>query len=239
MKKMIFYIFLVLTCLSAGADTLPNKNSRDTISQQKQLQQLHQKTKKTIENSNDISSITLAVNAINNIISWTAAIIAIYTLVIALFGFFGYRHVKDNMKNNIKRNNKIINDKIVEINQKEQKFNDCLNQTKAISGKLDMQDKYMCKTNSYLFEALDKLANQISDTKVGKVILKENFHGYQITNLYSIDRNKNFASLAYMQQNGSLEDIEHLEYFSNFDLDANNKIWAREIIGVIKHKNAL
>jgi len=239
MKKLICFIFLILTNLFINANTLPNKNVGDsTLQQQKHLQQKQQITEIKTDNIDYVSSITLAVNSINNIISWTSATIAIYTLVIALFGFFGYRHIKERIDENLEKNRLIIDDKINEINKKEQIYDDIISQTQVIINKIDVQDKYMCQTNENLYDALNKLANQIPDEKTGKHILKEMLHNYQITNLFSSYSTKHFAGLAYLQENGTIEDIVHLESYLKHCIDEKNKIWAREIIGVIKQKYA-
>jgi uncharacterized protein YneF (UPF0154 family) len=236
MKKTICFILLVLSCFLANADTLQNNNVGDTIQQQ-----VEQHVEKTVraDNTDVVSSLMFAVDAINTIQTWSAVIMAFLTLIVALFGILGYRHIRKDMKENIEKNDKIISDKIQEINEKEQKFNDCITQVKVISEKLNGQEKYMSKTNQYLYEALDEVANQISDVKIANHILRKMLHNYQITNLYSTDSNKKYAALAYLQENGTLEDIEHLDYFSNCDLDEPNKIWAREIIGVLRHRNTL
>lgn len=238
MKKIICFIILALSLILVNANTL----QKNTVVDSGQQPVLHNNIDEVvqvdeIDKPDVVSSLTLAVNAINNIQTWSAVIIAILTLAVALFGFFGYRHIENSMKENIKKNDKAVDDKIREIEQQQQAFNDCVIQTKAISEKLSGQEKYICKTNQYLYDALDKIANQISDVDTGKIILKEMLHNYQITNLYSTDNSKKFAALAYIQENGSTSDIEHLEFISNYDSNEDNKKWAREIVGIIRYRN--
>lgn len=234
MKQMIFFIILALSYISANADTLPNNN----VTTVQYHQQVQQNVEKTVSNEKqeDVSSLTLAVNAINNLLTWSEKAIAYLTLIVALFGFFGYYKINKSLKDNMKKNDKIIEDKIEEINNRETEFNDYISRTKAIIEKLNGQEKYMYKTNQYLYEALDKIANQISDTKIGNSILKEMYHNYQVTNLYSVDDNTKFAAFAYIQENGNFNDIEHLEYISNYDSNERYMVWAKAIIVIIRHK---
>lgn len=232
MKRTICITVFALLCSFMISNALPKKANDSTI---QHVQQKNEK-KIIIEEKDEVSSLTLAVNAINNIMAWSAGIVAILTLIVAVFGFIGYNRIKEVMNDSIKKNSKIIDDKIKTINEKEEEFSNCISRTKIIDGRLKVQEKYMCNSNLYLYESLDKIANQISDTDKGRLILKEMLHNYQVTNLYSADNNTKFASLAYLQANGTFNDIEHLEYVSNYDQDENNKIWSREIIGAIKHK---
>lgn len=236
MKKNICLIVLILSSLLVGAHTLTNNNAENTDTEPQQEQQNVEKTIKT-DKQDDVSSLTLAVNAINNIQTWSAVLIAILTLIVALWGFFGYRHMKENIIENLEKNDEIIGAKIKAINAREQEFNDYVTRTMVIFEKLNCQEKYMSKTNQYLYEALDKIANQISDSETGKDILQKMLHNYQITNLYSTETNTKFAALAYLYGNGISKDIEHLEYFAKYDLDERNKEWAREIIGIINYTN--
>jgi hypothetical protein len=256
MRKKIYLIVFVLSCFFASACTSNGKNVNDT------LQQIQHSAGK----SDIVDTLTLAGNTINNILTWSAVMLAVLTLIVALFEILGYLRnqneikrnekivdkkiieinetinhkvieINDALGNNIKSNDKIITDKIQAINAKEQELNDCILQSKAISERLSGQEKYVNKTNQYLYEALDKIANQIPDANIAKVIMKEMLHNYQVTNLYSSTDSK-FATLAYLQQNGTMNDIEHLEYVSYYDSNELNKEWAREIIGIIKHRDA-
>ncbi len=236
MKKMICFIALILSYFLLEANTLPSNNVNDTVPQQ-----IQQNVERTVnsDTQDTVNSLTLAINAINNIQTWSAVIIAILTLIVALWGIFGYRRMKKNIKENIKKNDKIIRNRIEAINAKEQEFNDCITKITVVIEKLNSQEKYMCKANQYLYEALDKIANQIPNADTGKAILQNMLHNYQITNLYSTDNNTKFAALAYLYGNGTLEDIEHLEYFAKSNIDERNREWAREIVGIIKHKTSI
>jgi len=229
MKYTIFIIIIVLSCALAKADTTNYNSVNDTAVSlvQKNTEEIHY-----CKNQNDVGSLTLAVNAINNIMTWSAVMIAALTLLVAVFGIIGYIRIKDILKDNIKK----VSDKIIEINSKEQVFNTCIAKTEAITKELQAQEQYMCNSNVYIHKALETIANQISDDHRAISILKFILHNYQISSLYSSNASLKFAALAYLQDNGTFNDIEHLEYVSNFDLIEANKTWAREIIGIIKNK---
>jgi cell division protein FtsB len=224
MKKTICFILLAFSCFGTSANILQNNNVGDTVQIE---QKVEQNTEKIVnaDNTDVVNGLTLAVNAINNIQTWSAVMIAILTLIVAIFGFIGYFRISHVLKSNVAQ----VQKKIEEINAKEQEFNNCISQTKA-------QEKYIYKTNECFLDALDKIANQITDTTNASFILRDMLHNYHITNLYSAE--DKFAALADLEVNGTREDIEHLEYVSNNDSDEYNKSWAREIIGIIRHRNA-
>ncbi|MDR2815527.1 MAG: hypothetical protein LBB62_02330 [Proteiniphilum sp.] len=226
MKKTICFVLFSLSCFFVSANTLQNNNAIDTI--QQQIEPDVEKTASTTDNTGVVNSLTLAVNAINNIHAWSAAMIAVLTLIVAISGFIGYFRIRSVLKSNVAQVQKKIN----EINEKEQEFNNCIAQTKA-------QEIYIFKTNQCFYDALDKIANLISKKTEGKKILKEMLHNYQITSLYSSSVvHDKFAVLAYFQENGTLEDIEHLEHVAANDSKEEYKAWAREIIGIIRYRNA-
>ncbi len=232
-KKTLILITIVLSSISTHADSLSIYNTNGSATQEIQEVQ---------EDSIDIvSQLTLAVNNINNLITWTSVLIGILAILVALFGYFGYRHIKEDMEKNIveskksieKLNNEIKN-RLEELNKKKRELNDYISLTKVISEKIDVQEKYINKTNEYLYMALEKMANQIND----KSILDEMLHNLRITNLYSNDDSKVFAALAHLHVKGTSKDIEHLEFCSQHNgVSDSNKLIAREIIGIIKFKN--
>ncbi|MDR1342588.1 MAG: hypothetical protein LBK18_04935 [Prevotellaceae bacterium] len=225
MKKTICFIALALSSFLVSAEVLPINNVTDSVTQEVQ-----QNVKKTVlvddvDKPDVVSSLTLAVNAINNIQTWSAVIIAILTLIVAVVGLFGYFKLNQVLKSNVAK----IQAKIQEINEKEQEFDRCISQTKA-------QEKYMQRTNVCFFEAFDKVVNQITNSKTAKAISQQMLHNYQITNLYSAD--DKFAAFAHLEEQGTMDDIQHLDFVSKYDSNKDNKKRAREIIGIIKHKNA-
>jgi hypothetical protein len=231
MKKIFWYILFALSCFCGRGYAMPN----DTVFVASQYQQIQQKTNEIIEEAevDVVSSLTLAVNAINNIMTWSAIFIAFLTLIVAIIGFVGYNRMYEVVQDNIKKNDEKVDAKIRAIDAKQEMFNDCVSRTQVISEQLKGQEKYICKTSDYLFAALDKITNQIPDADTGKAIMKQMWHNYQITSLYSADEGKEFAALAFLQENGTIDDIEHLEFVSTYDRNDHNKTWAREILGLL------
>lgn len=224
MKHLIFIILFVVFNTLVSANIIANDSIIQQVPQQQEIV--------NYEKQEEIGSLTLAVNTINNIFTWSAVMIAVLTLIIGILGGIGYIMIKRSQDDNIKK----VDKKIAEINSKKQELDNYIYQTKIIEKKLKAQEKYMINSNEYSYKALDTIANQISDSEKAIVILKFILHNYQIANLYSADNNLKFSSLAYFQENGALSDTEHLEYVANCDLVETNRKWAREIIGVIKHK---
>lgn len=107
------------------------------------------------------------------------------------------------------------------------------------------QDQYLNQLSCYLFQATYSLTGQMNNEVVAKDILYNLFHGYNIAKLYRtslnsdgtsrIDKDK-FAAFAYLMENGTLEDIPHLEYIAKNDPYESNRDQAKEIIGRIKER---
>lgn len=219
--KLLIYMIIILQIytVSANANTTSNKiqNSIPLKVEQSNIQPVKE----------DVGSLTLAVNVINNIMTWTSVLVGVITLLVGAFGYFGYNRMENQIKN-----------KIAEIDKKRTDFDDCILQMKGIQAKLVAQEKYTCNSNIYIYDTLDKIANQIAEAEKGKVILEKMLHSYQITNLYAAENDLKFAALAYIQNNGTLDDIKHLEHVATYDAYEQNRVWAREIIGIIKHKQS-
>jgi len=165
-------------------------------------------------------------------IGWTSVILAIFLTVLGIIALFSFKTIKENEKR--------INDRISKIDEKEQEFKDYISRTEAINKRLSLQIE---NANEYLYEAIKDITNQIRDGMKDKIIsetLNKRFekteHSYQITNLYSEDNENKLTALTYLQQNGTPDDIEHLEYVSKYDLVEVHKEYAREIIGIIRYK---
>ncbi len=191
-----------------------------------------------LEDKDTGDSLAIAVNSVSNVIGWTSVIIAILTLFVALAGFFGYRYLLSTIKSSTESSEKLINSHLEKLISKQKDFDNSVVLISSLADRLADYEKFMRNTNRYLYESLDKVANQIGDKDLGIKILEFMLHNYQITNLYSSDKNTIFASLAYLHENGTLDDIQHLEFLSvsNY-VCVEYQLWAREIVGIIKHKN--
>jgi len=235
--KLFIYVIIILQVftLSANANVIPSKIQdssklivdKSNIAEVTNLSSCYKSSTSNVDQNNiqPLDSLSFALSAICDVITWSSVLIATITLLVAAFGYFGYNRMENRIKN-----------RISELDKKQAEFNDYISQMKVIQDKLLTQGKYICNSNVYIYDTLDKIANQIVDAEKGKLILERMYHNYQIINLYATDNNLKFASLAYMENNGTQNDIKHLEHVATYDDDEKNRIRAREIIGIIKHK---
>lgn len=117
-------------------------------------------------------------------------------------------------------------------------------QLKTIKQNQTFQDQYLDQTVCYLFQTIYSIISQINDKYIAKNILENFYHSFQIAKLYQInnaldktEKINKFAAFAYIEENGVLEDIPHLEYIAEHDPNEQNENRAKEIIGRIKERN--
>lgn len=181
-----------------------------------------------VTNSNDdISSLTLAVNTVNNILTFSSLVVAILTIATILIGFLGYKRLANKIDGKISE----IDGSISTI----EKFGESVREMKYL---LTVQQKYVNSANDYLYESTEQLVNQMDDDKSARILYEKLVRNYHLTNLYAWKKETRFASLAYLREQGRLEDIEHIEVVATSDIDESNRKLAGEIIGIIKYREA-
>lgn len=124
--------------------------------------------------------------------------------------------------------------------------NEFQQQINLIQIKNDFQNHYLDQIVSLFFQATYSITDQMNNESTAKNILYNLFHDYQITKLYrdSLDskdsmavQQDKFAAFAYLTENGTMDDIPHLDFVAQNDCDEQNRKLAREIIGRIKERN--
>jgi hypothetical protein len=110
---------------------------------------------------------------------------------------------------------------------------------------LARQEEYINQTINYLFQATSANINQMSNQEQAREILRRIYHEMLIARLYRISLNavnnetynrERFAVLAYLEMNGTREDIPHLEYVVQHDTNEDNRRRAIEVIGIIRSR---
>lgn len=182
-----------------------------------------------VEGKNDkgdeIGSLSLAINTVNNILTGAEVLIGVLTLLTVFFGFFGYYRFK-----------KRIDEKSKGIDSKLKEFEEMKTQLAEAYHLLEMQNGYISFANGYLYQTTEQMVNQISDADLAMEIFKKMNHNYHVANLYSADENTRFAAIAYLRDNGWLEDINHLYSLSKTDKVERLRTFASETIGIIKYR---
>lgn len=198
--------------------------------------------KSTNENTNIIDALTLEVNAINNILTWGSFIVAALTIAAAVFGIIGVTAFKEETRTRLDN----FKDTINNYSDKVERIENIGNQIENIKGSLFQQERYIDNTTNYLFQATYTIIENMSDTTQAQQLLENLFHELQIAKLYrsSLDADNDseiyihkIAAFAYLEENGTMADIPHLEYIVDYDPNKNNKRRAIEVIAIIRNRN--
>ena len=176
-------------------------------------------------------------NSVDTFVFILTLIVAVLTFLIAAIGIFEFDRIRkytekvDSFKEVLESF-----DNLLEEHEKE--FN-------LVKDSSTMQEQYLKKTIEYLYSASYSNINLMKEEKQAKKLLIKLFHDDQIAKLYraSLDSNETteidkdkFAAFVYLEQNGTLDDIKHLEYVVEHDTNKKNCARAHEIKGRIKER---
>ena len=177
-----------------------------------------------------VYNVTLAVNSVNNVITTGSIFIGIITLFIGIVGLFGYHHLKEDIN----------------------KYSSIFRKTEALVKSADelkqsliAQQTYIEKSNESLMKTVYAIANHIQDEETARELLKQQSHIAEIINLYRpcinpedlVEvRNKKIASLLYLLENGTIDDLTDLQYILEHDQDKDVRAKAQEVIIRIKSR---
>lgn len=163
--------------------------------------------------------------------------IFILTLIVAvlafMFAFIGY-----NEFTRVIEYRKKVDDFESDFNKKLETYKQ--NMT-IISDRLTKQGLFINQSLNYLNSILAELSFMSQNENTIKRLL----HDSKIAQLYRINldtnessdmSNSKFDAFAYLEENGTKEDIPHLNYVAEYDPIESNRDRAREIIGVIKRE---
>lgn len=199
------------------------------------------------------SDLTLAVNAINNILTWGSFIVAVLTIAAAIFGILGVSAFREETKNSIKFNKNQLksfsskitsNTSIVKDTQKKQK--DFISDINDLKYQFSQQKRFLERASENLFQTTELIAFQLQDESEAIKLLDFNNYCKNIILLYRaimddddqetiIDiQDQKINAIDFLKINGSLEDIKHLEYVANHDLNEIIKSQAKYAIGYIQ-----
>lgn len=129
----------------------------------------------------------------------------------------------------------VIQNDVLSLKDQLAEFSDCINS----------QSRYFEQSINYLYQAAYSNIEQMSDQTQAREILKSIYHEMQIARLYRTSFNAEnneaynrdrFAVLAYLEMNGTKEDIPHLEYVVQHDANEDNRRRAIEVIGIIRNR---
>ncbi len=111
---------------------------------------------------------------------------------------------------------------------------------------LTQQTRYFYQVINYLYQVTYSNIEQMEDQTLAQQLLENNFHELQIAMLYrtnlqadeapDVEINR-IAALEYLEDNGRIEDIPHLEYIAQQDPNERIRNRAFEIIGRIRERN--
>ena len=119
------------------------------------------------------------------------------------------------------------------------------NQINKIRESLSRHDIALSHYNQVLYDTTYAVAQQIEKTNIAQSLMNTILHDFQIANLYHISLDSDettdsndikFATFAYLEENGTLDDIPHLDYVEQHDPNEFNKRRAIEIKAIINRR---
>lgn len=138
--------------------------------------------------------------------------------------------------------NEDIQNRILELNEQISNFDLRVNQ---VTEALTQQSRYFEHTIDYLYQATYTNISQMEDQTQAERLLDDLFHELQIATLHRTylntnetqdnDINKN-AALEYLEENGRMEDISHLEYVALHDPNEHVRRRAIEVRAIIRSR---
>lgn len=180
----------------------------------------------------DTNQLAVEVNAVNNILTWGSFIVAVLTIVAAVFGITGFIQIKSNLDNKLNQFSPIF-----------EEAKGLVKSADELKQSLIAQQTYIEKSNESLMKTVYAIANHIQDEVIAKELLKQQGHIAEIINLYRpcinpedlVEvRNKKIASLLYLQENGTSDDLPDLVFVLENDPDPDVRAKAQKVIIIIK-----
>lgn len=178
--------------------------------------------------SEETSALTALINTINNLYTRDNIIIACVSLVMLLFGFIGLRSIKeriDDFKKEI--------DSEKELRDAAEKLNKKYEEIEKVQ---TLNNQYLQKINQWM------LANaySIADTPGGNTTQGRDLMGKSILNYYlmklflSRDKHEIDGCINYIKTKGGKDEIEHLQFIVDNDIDKYKRDRASGAIGYIQ-----
>lgn len=138
--------------------------------------------------------------------------------------------------------NSDIQDKLSGFNEQITDFN---GQVELIKSSIIQQVRYFDQSIKYLYQATYSNIEQMDDQTQAQQRLENLFHELQIAKLYRTsinadedsDVNHNrITALEYLEENGTMEDIPHLDYIARYDPNEHVKTRAIEVRAIIRNR---
>lgn len=205
-----------------------------------------------------------AIGSTRTIVTWEGIIIIILIIIVYITSIYGIKAIKkviyikiginsekiqriektiDDVQHVINKVNfcdqndySLIQNDIISLKDQLAKFNDVINS----------QSRYFDQSFNGLFQVVYSIIEHIEDHNQAIRLLDDLYHTYQIACLYrtcseanttnEIDQAK-LAALIYLEENGTREDIPHLEYIVQHDPNENNRRQAIEVIAIIRSRD--
>ncbi len=132
------------------------------------------------------------------------------------------------------------------INENTDIVNRYTTQIDIVREALNQQARYFDHAISYLYQATYSNISLMEDQVLAQQLLDNLYHELQITTLYSVDLDANdnpnnninkIAALEYLIENGTMADIQHLDYVENHDPNEHIRRRAIEVRAIIQNRN--
>lgn len=184
----------------------------------------------------DISTLTLAVNTVNDVLSdmntlftVVTIILSVITVLVAVVGLLGIHDIKKDVEKHKK-------DVGVKIDNLINEAETLKKRNKTIEKAQKLNNQYLQKVNQWML----KNAYSIANTNGGKSVQSQNsmeesmLSYYLMKLLLSKDHHEIDGCINYIKTKGTLNEIEHLQFIVDNDLDKYKRDKASEAIGYIR-----
>lgn len=203
--------------------------------------------------SDVISLITFIVNDFNNILSeinnsfsLISIIVGVFGLLIGVLGILGfsnlkndYRELKKGLAEQISDQNETVQEKIDEMNRLSDDIETRTNVISEIRNQQGFQNQYLMRINQYLFSITNSVVDNLGDDNERARGIRESlYRQYYIVKAFlpwsDSREDGTVAVFSYLQNNGTIDQIDDLQFIADNDPDERKRKIALETIGYIR-----
>lgn len=194
----------------------------------------------SISQADDISALTLAVNTVNNamtdmnnLFTVVTIIIGVVTLLVAVVGLLGFHDVRKDVNEHKKK----VNIEIDVWRDTWKKETEILNKKNEKLERIQsLNNQYSQRLSTWILSNTYAIAEaKGGSTEQGRKLMEKSILNYYLMKLYlSKDKHEIDGCINYIKMKGGKEEIEHLQFIVDNDLDKDKINKASKAIGYIQ-----
>ena len=202
--------------------------------------------------SNLLSSTTALINSLNNNIATENEYLTVVNILVAMFGvaiafvgvlsFFGikgFRESKDEIEKYKENINNALKEKIAEIERLNKSVEEKAKKISDILDEHNYQIQFLQRNNQYLFSVTNSIVDSSSGNSETTLNIRNSLYNqYYIVKTFlpwsDGPTDSTQAAFMYLLYNGTLDNIDDLQFIANKDPDERKRKMAFETIGFIR-----